>query len=61
MAARLLQDHGQEGTFQVRLDNMDFLERVAVRLRESGCEVSVDRVKMVLEVCPLKPNDRIAD
>lgn len=55
LAARLLTDHAREGKFEVRIDEAHDIERVALRLREAGCVVEINRIKRVLDVdCPQK-------
>jgi hypothetical protein len=58
-AARLLRDHGQEGSFEVTLATMEDCETIADRLGKLGCTVTLNRLKLRLDVhCP--PSDRTA-
>ena len=53
LASRLLEDHGHERQFEVRIDDFYDLELVAERMREMGCVVSVETIRRTLSVeCP---------
>jgi len=52
LATQLLSDHAKEGRFNVRIDDKDDLDLIAVRLREMGCTVEVNQIKRMLDVMP---------
>jgi hypothetical protein len=57
LAARLLEDNGNLQRFKVIMDDLDELNATASRLRELGCTVEIDLIKMQLDVtCPKDVN-----